>query len=56
VDPALGAFEIFRAHARWHYQKLVGVTSGSIEFVPGCPGLVIDVDALWAELARLDDE
>ena len=55
VDPALAAFEIFERTAEGNYQKLVGVTAGVIEAVPGCPGLSIDVDALWAELSRLGD-
>lgn len=54
VDPALTAFEIFERTSTGNYQKLVGVTAGCIDPVPGCDGLVIDVDALWAELARLD--
>jgi Uma2 family endonuclease len=55
VDPALGAFEIFERTGTGNYQRVVGVTSGSIDPVPGCIGLSIDVDALWAELARLAD-
>jgi hypothetical protein len=31
------------------------VTSGRIDPVPGCAGLAVDVDALWAELERLAD-
>lgn len=53
VDPTLQAFEVFERTPSGHYQKLVGVTSGRIDPVPGCVGLVLDVDALWAELARL---
>jgi hypothetical protein len=26
---------------------------GTIERVPGCEGLVVDVDAIWAEVDRL---
>lgn len=55
VDPTLGAFEIFERTPTGNYQKLVGVTSGKIDPVPGCAGLRVDVDALWAELARLRD-
>jgi Uma2 family endonuclease len=55
VDPALSAFEIFERTPEGNYQKLVGVTDGVIEAVPGCEGLSISVDALWAELARLSD-
>jgi Uma2 family endonuclease len=55
VDPALQAFEIFARTSTGNYEKLAGVTSGRIDPVPGCPGLAIDVDALWAELARLGD-
>jgi len=55
VDPALRAFEIFGLTSQHNYERLVGVTGGRIENVPGCPGLCIDVDALWAELARLGE-
>jgi Uma2 family endonuclease len=55
VDPALGSFEIFERTDAGHYVKVIGMTSGVIDAVPGCPGLSLDVDALWAELARLAD-
>lgn len=55
VDPALSAFEIFERTAQGNYQRLVGVTGGRIESVPGCTGLTLDVDALWAELTRNSD-
>jgi hypothetical protein len=41
--------------SRRNYRKLVDVTSGKIDPVPGCAGLVVDPDALWAELERLCD-
>jgi Uma2 family endonuclease len=56
LDPALGAFEIFERNTAGQYVKVVGATSGRVDPVPGCEGLVIDMDALWAELARLSAE
>jgi hypothetical protein len=32
------------------------VTEGLIEIVPGCEGLRLDLDALWAEMDRLGPE
>jgi Uma2 family endonuclease len=55
VDPALSGLEIFELTPQGNYQRLVGVTGGRIERVPGCPGLVLDVDALGAELVRNSD-
>jgi Uma2 family endonuclease len=53
VDPALESFEIFELTPAAQYQRVVGVTSGLIDAVPGCSGLNVDVDALWNELRRL---
>jgi len=53
IDPALGSVEMFELTPEHYYQKTVGVTSGIIDRVPGCAGLQVDVDALWAELERL---
>jgi len=55
VDPALGTFEIFERTPAG-YTQVVAAVSGRIDPVPGCSGLVLDVDALWTELARLRDE
>ncbi len=54
-DPALGSFEIFERNASGNNVKVVGATTGRIEPVPGCEGLAIDLDALWAELSRLSE-
>lgn len=56
VDPAVGSVEIFELGEGRRYIKAVGMTSGRITDIPGCPDLTLDVDALWHELARLDAE
>jgi Uma2 family endonuclease len=56
IDPALGTVEIFERNAAGQYVKVVGATAGLIDPVPGCPGLTLDVSALWAELERLGPE
>lgn len=53
VDPALGSFEVFRLGEGRRYTKLAGATGGRVCDLPDLDGLVVDVDALWAELARL---
>lgn len=52
VDPALGSVEIFELNQEGHYAKVTGITGGRIS-PAACAGLVVDVDALWAELSRL---
>jgi Uma2 family endonuclease len=56
VDPALRTFEIGELGADGRYTHAVSASKGSIEQVPGCEGLAIDLDALWAEVARLDPD
>lgn len=53
LDPALGSFEVFERNEAGNYVKVVGATSGAVDPVPGCEGLRLDLDALWAELSRL---
>jgi Uma2 family endonuclease len=52
VDPALGSLEIFELHAG-RYARAIGATAGRLHEIPGCPGLKVDLDELWHELARL---
>ncbi len=56
LDPALGAFEAFSLDDAGRYVKALGCTGGCVEDIPGCPGLTLDLDALWQELARLGPE
>jgi Uma2 family endonuclease len=56
VDPALRSFEVFELDASGRYVKVVGALDGMIESVPGCEGLAIDLDALWALADRLEAE
>lgn len=54
VDPALGAVEIFELQ-NGRFVRSIAATSGVVTEVPGCPGLQLDLDRLWSELARLAD-
>jgi Uma2 family endonuclease len=55
LDPALGSLEVFEL-AAGRYARAAAATQGVLEVVPGCPGLQLDLDALWAELAALPEE
>jgi Uma2 family endonuclease len=54
VDPPLRTLEIFELGADGRYTRAVGVTEGVVDPVPGCEGLSIDLDALWALADRLE--
>ena len=56
VDPQARTVEILEPHDG-RYLHVLGATVGRVEDVPGCPGLVLDLDALWApgdEVSRED--
>lgn len=55
VDPALGSVELFELQGS-RFARAVAITAGLLSDVPGCPGLVLDVDDLWAELSRLSPD
>jgi Uma2 family endonuclease len=56
VDPALRTFEVFELGADGRYVKAVSAADGTIADVPGCQGLTIDLDALWARASGLEGE
>ena len=56
VDPALGSLEIFELTSDRRYARVLAATSGRVDAVPGCPGLVVDLDELWREIERLAPE
>ena len=56
VDPALRSFEVFELDAKGRYVKVIGALDGMVESVPGCEGLSIDLDTLWALADRLESE
>lgn len=52
VDPDDRTFEIFQLHSGGHYLRVAAASEGTID-APGCEGLVLDLDALWARLDQL---
>lgn len=53
VDPELRTLEIFELTSDGRYVRALGASDGIIERVPGCEGLVLSLDALWARVDRL---
>ena len=53
LDPALQSLEIFELTGG-RYARAARATEGRMESVPGCVGLIIDLDDLWNELSDLE--
>ena len=54
VDPQLRSFEVLELRDRT-YAHVATSTRGRLA-VPGCPSLILDLDALWSKLDRLDSK
>lgn len=53
VDPAVRTLEIWKLGPRRRYERELSKAEGRVR-VPGCRGLVLDLDELWAHCAALE--
>jgi Uma2 family endonuclease len=53
VDPSLQSLEIFELTGG-RYARAARATEGRLDEVPGCPGLQLDLDEIWGEIAQLN--
>lgn len=55
VDPEARTLEVLEREDRGTYAIVLTASEGRVA-IPGCVDLSVDLDALWAEVADLDDE
>jgi Uma2 family endonuclease len=53
LDPEERSLEVLELGPDGRYVHALGAVEGRVESVPGAVGLVLDLDALWAEIDRL---
>lgn len=54
LDPQLRSLEILELAAQGRYLHVLGASSGTLQEIPGCEGLALDLDALWAAIDELE--
>jgi Uma2 family endonuclease len=54
LDPQLRSLEIFQLDPQGLYLHVLGVSTGTLREIPGCEGLTLDLDALWAAIDSLE--
>lgn len=52
IDPDARTLEVFELQAG-RYVRALAANSGRLDLAPGCPGLVLDLNALWADVDDL---
>ncbi len=56
LDPQLRSLESFELDSQGRYARVLGATSGTLDNIPDCGGLTLDLDALWAQVDSLEAE
>jgi Uma2 family endonuclease len=54
LDPQLRSLEILQLDPQGRYIHVLGASTGTLEKIPGCEGLTLDLDALWAAIDSLE--
>ncbi len=52
VDPTLRSAEVLQLDTEGRYVHVAEGTDGILNAIPGCEGLVVDLDAMWEEVDR----
>lgn len=52
IDPSLRVLELFELGLNSRYVRAIAAAEGILA-IPGCDGFTLDLDALWADVARL---
>jgi len=54
-DASLQSLEIFEL-TDGRYSRAASATEGTMQIVPGCEGLTVDLDAIWKKVSKLTSE
>lgn len=54
LDPQLRSLEILELDAQGRYVHVLGASAGTLQSIPGCDGLTLDLDAIWAAIDNLE--
>jgi len=54
LDPQLRSLEILELDSQGRYFHALGASTGTLEKIPGCEGLTLDLDALWTAIDSLE--
>jgi Uma2 family endonuclease len=54
LDPQLRSLEILQLDPQGRYVHVLGASTGTLEQIPGCEGLTLDLDALWTVVDSLE--
>ena len=54
IDPQLRSLEVLELGPHGRYTHALGASTDVLDQIPGCDGLLLDLDSLWSEIARVD--
>jgi Uma2 family endonuclease len=54
LDPHLRSLEILELDPQGRYLHVLGASAGTLQQIPGCEGLTLDLDALWSAIDSLE--